>query len=243
MIEQHLATGADITLLYHREKDIQAGDPYQRLTLDLDGDGLVRSMEYQSFTPSSDCVGLGACLIDKDLLVRLVEDACAEGHYNFITDVLNQAIHNYKVMGFEHNGYTARLTSVKSYFDVNMDMICSDTRNDLFSGKPVYTKVRDSIPVQFAATCDVANSIFGNGCNIRGKVRGSAIFRGVTIEDGADLERCVIMQGTHIGHGCHLRNVIIDKDCTIEDNTRLVATPDDPLVVAKGSVINGGTRG
>lgn len=243
MVEAHMASGADVTLLYHRWAGAAGTDPYGRMTLDVDGSGRVRGMDYQALAPASDLVGLGACLIDRDLLVRLVEDACAEGRYSFVRDVLAPAVRDLRVAGYEHRGYAARLTSVKSYFDTNMDMADPAACGDLFSGAPVYTKVRDSIPVRFAATSEVEDSVFGNGGDIRGRVVGSVVFRGVEVGEGADLARCIVMQGSRIGRGCHLRNVIVDKDCVIGDGARLVATPDDPLVVRKGSVVEGALRG
>lgn len=245
LLARHEETGADITLLYSRDPRLAAGDERPAFGVEVDADGRVRAAGFAPHINGCDCYSLGACLLDKDLLVRLVEDACAEGLYDFGADVLAPAVGRLKVMGVEHRGYVGQLDSVKAYFDVNMD-IANDpaVRADLFDPAwAPYTKIMDAAPVHFATTSAVSNSTFGNGSEIRGAVRDSVIFRGVTVEEGADVERCIIMQNSVLGRGCHLRNVIVDKDAVIGEGVRLVGTPDNPRVVRKGAVVDGRTRG
>ena len=47
------------------------------------------------------------------------------------------------------------------------------------------------------------------------------------------------MSNTKVGKGAHLRNMIIDKDVTIIEGARRVAFPDSPLIITKGSVVEG----
>lgn len=100
----------------------------------------------------------------------------------------------------------------------------------------------DAPPVRYAKGCVVENSVFGNGCDVRGRVAGSVVFRGVSIANGSDVENCVIMQDSQIGEGAYLRNVIIDKDVIVEPGARLVGTPDAPVVVRKASIVEGSSK-
>ena len=167
-----------------------------------------------------------------------MEDACAEGRYNFVSDMIEPAMGKYKVAGLEHTGYSKRLTTVKSYYEMSRDMIKPDVRGELFfDNGPIYTRIMDAPPVRYVSGCEVEESVFGNGCVVRGRVKESVIFRGVTIETGADVENCVIMQDSHIGAGAHLRNVIIDKNVQVMDGARLVGSPDNVTVVRKRSIV------
>ena len=238
MMEHHLKTGADMTVLYSRDLRIRTGDPTHFANLHIDDDGWVRALDADPASPEGGCYNLGATLVSKDLIMRLIEDAAAEGRYNFVTDVIEPALSTYKVAAVEHTGYASLLTTVKSYFDTMRDMIDPTVRNELFfENGPVYTRVMDAPPVRFSAGCEVEHSLIGNGCNIRGCVVGSVVFRGVSIEMGADVENCVIMQDSRIGAGACLRNVIIDKDVIVEPGARLLGTPDAQLVVRKGSIV------
>ena len=240
MLERHIEEDADITLLYSRDPRLAGADSPTRMTyMKFDEDGVVTGFDYEAFDEDEDkCAALGAVLMRKDLLVRLVEDTCAEGRYNFTTDLLEAALRDYKVVAVEHEGYAGRITTIKSYFDLTRDMLDPQIREDLFYAPgSVYTRIMDAPPVRFAGGCEVANSVFGNGCDVRGRVVGSVVFRGVSIAPGADLENCVVMQDSTIAADAHLRNVIIDKNVIIGEGVRIMGTPDSPAVVRKGSII------
>ena len=237
MLEHHLETGADITVLYSRELRLGVGDPTHLANLHI-SDGWVTGADFEPVSLEGGSFNLGACIMDKGLLLRLVEDACAEGRYNFVSDIIEPAASTHKVAAIEHTGYSGRLTTVKSYFDMTRDMLNPDIREDLFYAHgPVYTRIMDAPPVRYSRGCEVENSVFGNGCDVRGRVVGSVVFRGVSIEPDADVENCVIMQDSRIGKGARLRNVIIDKDVIVAEGARLVGTPDAQLVVRKGSIV------
>ena len=238
LLDHHLETGADITMLYSKELRLGAGDPTHLANLTVDDDGWVTAADFGPAPESGGCFNLGACIMEKELLLELVEDACAEGRYNFVSDMIEPAMGKYKVAGLEHTGYSKRLTTVKSYYEMSRDMIKPDVRGELFfDNGPIYTRIMDAPPVRYVSGCEVEESVFCNGCVVRGRVKESVIFRGVTIETGADVENCVIMQDSHIGAGAHLRNVIIDKNVQVMDGARLVGTPDNVTVVRKRSIV------
>lgn len=238
LLDHHLETGADITLLSSRNLRLGLGDPTHLANLHVTEDGWVTGLDFGPRGEDEGCYNLGACIMEKELLIKLVEESCAAGRYNFVTDILAPATANLKVAALEHKGYASRLTTVKSYFDITRDMLDSDVRGELFyDNGPVYTRVADAPPVRYAKGCQVENSVFGNGCDVRGRVAGSVVFRGVSIEADADVEDCVIMQDSRIGKGAYLRNVIIDKDVVVSDGARLMGTPDSQLVVRKGTIV------
>ena len=237
LLDYHLETGADVTMLYSRELRLGAGNPTHVANLRV-SDGWVESLEFGPAEEDDGCFNLGACIMDKDLLLQLIENACAEGRYNFVADVLEPALSTHKVAALEHTGYSGRLTTVKSYFDMTRAMLDPAVRQELFyEHGPVYTRVADAPPVRYASGCEVDNSVFGNGCVVQGRVSGSVVFRGVSISSGADVENCVVMQDTSIAEDVHLRNVILDKEVRVGKGARLIGTPDNPLVVRKGSIV------
>ena len=238
LLEHHKKVGADITLLYSRKLHIEPGDPTHLANLHISDEGWVVGADFEPADVRGGCFNLGVCIMDKQLLVRLVEDAGAMGKYNFVTDVIAPALGKYKVAALEHTGYSSRLTTVKSYFDMTRDMLDPQVREELFAANgPVYTRIMDAPPVRYSSGCEVENSVFGNGCDIRGRVVGSVVFRGVVIEPGADIQNCVIMQDSRISSGAYLRNAIIDKDVVVGKDARLVGTPTQVAVVRKGSIV------
>jgi len=238
MLERHLESGADLTILYSRSPRLGDGGQAQPSRIEVDGEGWVLAAGNGPAAPEGGCYAMGACIIEKGLLMRLAEEAASQGRYSFATDIIEPALTTRKVAAVEHVGYAARLTTVKSYFDMMHDTLDPAVREELFYAHgPVYTRVMDAPPMRFAKDCVVENSVIGNGCDVRGRVVDSVVFRGVSIGAGADVENCVVMQDSRIGPGAYLRNAIIDKGVVVGAGARIVGTPDTQQVVRKGSIV------
>ena len=245
MFEEHIAKGADVTMLYSTEPAKKSTDNFDEnhfkdVRLFTDADGRVRDIEFDSSLSQADTdkLGMDVYLIRKSLLEQLVSSAVARRQYNFVADVLIPNLKNLKVYGVPHEGYVGRLTSLNSYYNINMDMLREDVRRDLFKAEnPIYTKVKDEPPVRFLENAEVRNSLMGDGCEINGTVEDSILFRGVTVAPGAHIKGCIIMQDTEIQENCQLENMIIDKSCTIRRGKRLIGAPDYPIIIKKGAVI------
>lgn len=239
MMNQHIESEADITVLYSRDPRLMTDDTGSTSYFKIE-DGNIVDVVASPSIGGEVVSNMGACLMTKELLMTLVDDTCAAGRYNFDYDLLARAVKEYKVMGVEHEGYVGTISSVKSYYDVNMDMLDPDVRYDLFDPEfPVYTKVLDAPPSRFMTHSEIDNSLFGTGCRIDGRVKDSVIFRGVHIEEGADVEGCIIMQNSVVESGAKLRNMILDKNVRIKSNVKCVSVPYAPGIVRKGAVIEG----
>ena len=239
-LDFHKKMGADITVLYAKDGRLGAPRSQNAVQFKIDSAGWVQGIAFDNEAAEDACWNLGAILMDKDLLLRLVEDACAEGRYDLIADILEPALSRYKVAAFEHEGYAARISSVRTYFRTMQDMLDPAVRQELFFAHgPVHTRIMDAPPVRFAQGCVVEHSVIGNGCEIRGRVQDSLLFRGVHIDEGADVENCIVMQDSHICAGAYLRNAIIDKNSVVGEGARVIGTPDMITVVRKGSIVEG----
>ena len=91
-----------------------------------------------------------------------------------------------------------------------MRLLSGDVRTQIFE-KPVYTKVKDSVPAQYGTGAQVSNSIISDGCTIEGTVINSILSRGVIIGKGATVRDSIIMQNTEVMKNVTLNNVILDK--------------------------------
>lgn len=243
MMAYHVESGADITVLYARNERLMSDASGQTTFFEVGEGGRITDIMAEPTNNEGCYANMRVSLMDKSLLLRLVEDACAEGRYDLDMGLIKPALGDLKVMGFEHKGYVGRVNSVKSYFDLNQDMLDKDIRYEMFDPNfPVYTKTMDAPPSRFARGCDIEHSLFGNGCDIRGHVRNSIVFRGVRIDEAADVENCLIMQNTHVGAGAKLRNMIIDKDVVIGSGARCISVPYDPGIVRKRAVVEGDAR-
>ena len=239
MFRAHIETQADITILYNIEKErFYNGESYKDLRLFTDETGRIEKMEYNFTESKSDKRCMDAFLIRKSLLEYLINDSVAHGYYDFIKDVIMKNVRRLRIMAVEHSGYAKRLDSVNSYYKMNLDLLDPQVQNDLFyTGNPVYTKIKDEVPVKYLESGVASNSLLANGCVIDGEVTDSVLFRSVKIAKGAKVKGCVIMQEVEIDRNCFLENVIIDKNCHIREGRRLAGYINYPVIVRKGSVI------
>lgn len=239
MVEYHMDSGADITMLYNEEEaDFFKGERYNDVRLHLNVDGRVVDLEINATTSDSKKVGMDTYVMRKDLLEYLVEDCMSRGKYNFISDLLMGNLNRIKIMGYEHKGYVGRLHSVASYYKINMDFLNRDVQDHLFySDNQIYTKIKDEVPAKYAKTSNVKNSLVANGCIIEGEVENSILFRGVYVGKGAKIKNSIIMQNSEIYNNSDLEYVILDKSVNIRQGRRLIGDEIFPVIIRKGAIV------
>ena len=119
-----------------------------------------------------------------------------------------------------------------------MELLDPQVRQELFpKNRPVYTKVRNEVPVRYGIGASATNSMIADGCIIEGKVENSIIFRGVKVGRGAVVKNSVLMQGTWVGENSHLDGVVTDKNVMIRDTKTLIGCKEYPFFVEKGAIV------
>ncbi|MGL4403471.1 MAG: glucose-1-phosphate adenylyltransferase subunit GlgD [Fusobacteriaceae bacterium] len=238
VFQEHESDDRDLTLVYKHVENI--GEKfYQASTVNLDNDSNVTGMGTNLLFSKEQNISLGAFVISKKLLIKLMGRQVESNEYGGLKDLLIKNIPNIKSKGYEYSGYVAQIKSIKDYYDFNMDLLFHPITNALFKPEhPIYTKRMDTPPTLFKRNCSVENSLISNGCQIMGTVRNSVIGRRVIIEKGAVVENCVIMQNCVIKAGAHLRSLIVDKGNTIVEGLQLNSSPAYPLVIEKYSGLN-----
>ena len=239
MFEQHMDTGADITMLYNEEPTCaEKGAHFKDLRLTMNDDGRITDMQYRSEKSSQKKVGMDVYLVRKDLLEYLIDDAMAHGKYNFVTDVLIKNLKHLKIYGCKHTGHVARLSSAAAYQKLNMDFLKPEVQDDLFcKERPIYTKVKDGAPAKYGSDAQVKNSLIGSGCVIEGEVENSVLFRGVYVGKGAKIKNSIVMQDSRIYENTSLDQVIVDKRVNVRPYSNLVGSQEYPLIIPKGAVV------
>lgn len=238
MMEQHINTRADITIMYNEDPFFDPEDQNKDLRLYLDGDGRVTSMEYDPYRPGSNNQSCDVFIMDKALFEHLINDAHARGETHFIRDLLMKKCSALRIYGWRYNGVVKRLNSVASYFSANMSLLDPAIRNDLFNPRtPIYTKVKDEVSARYGAEASVTNSMLADGCEVYGSVENCILFRGVTIGKGSVVKDSILLQGTSIGENVRLDHVIMDKGVTVRDGRALAGYDGFPMVIRKNATV------
>ena len=219
MMEQHVATGADITILYAEDGSLRPEEQSQDLRLIMDEKGRVTDMELDAYRPRSVNRSTDVMILKKELLEYLVEEAYARGEYDFHRDILLKKYRTLNIMGFKYEGFLARLESVESYF------------------AGIYTKVKDEVAARYTVSAQVKNSLVADGCVIEGLMENSILFRGVHVKPGARIYNSIVMQGAEIGENVLLDHVILDKGVKILPGRNLQGYDNFPIVIRKNQTV------
>ena len=235
MVEKHIASGADITVAYkHGALPKNDGDI---MSLSFKDERVSRVMMYTEDKGERD-YSLGITVISRMLLMALVDKAVAANKTDFARDIIMSNVESLVIRGYEHKGFVALLDSAEDYVEANMQLLAPGVRADLFNKKrPVYTKVKDSMPTRYGIGSNITNSLIADGCVIEGTVKNSILFRGVRVGKGANVENCIIMQGTEIGSGAELKYLTIDKEVKVGNNRALCGSPSYYVYINKGSTV------
>lgn len=238
MIENHAASGADITVAYRpqeipegykKEQDDSKGFYY---TFRIDK-GRITKIFVNSKDDGIQDVSLSIFVIERELLIKLVEEATKLGQRYFERDVLLPQLDKLNIQAYKYDGYIAYITSMKSYFDENMKLLDERNLDALFEPAPVYTKVRDDNPTAYLEGSKASNVMVADGCLIEGEIENSILFRGVKVGKGAKVKNCILMQDTVIEAGVDVEYAITDKQVTITAGKQLKGTDTFPVYVAK----------
>ena len=238
MLEQHIATGADITIMYRNETQTDREDQFDNMRLTILPGGRITDIEINPYRPQSNARSCDAYILERTLLEYLVEEADAHANYDWMRDVLLQKIKSLKIYGFEYKGYVARFNSLISYFNHNMALLDPAVREDLFNpAQPIFTKIKDEVPAIYGSNAQVKNCIVADGCLIEGDIEDCVLFRGVRVGRDTKLRRCILMQAVEIQDQCELDHVILDKSVIVKRGRRLMGHENFPVILRKGAVV------
>ncbi|HZK20700.1 MAG TPA: glucose-1-phosphate adenylyltransferase subunit GlgD [Oscillospiraceae bacterium] len=235
LFEYHTQKNADITVVTNYGKI-----PHLKniMVFDCESDGRVKDAAVNPKSEKEAKYSVNTILMRKSLLERLVGDATSYSYESFEKNIIQQNVSKLNVYCYEAQGFCRTIDSKESYFDVNMELLNPDIRADLFNKeRPVFTKIRNDMPVKYGLGSNVSNSLISDGCIIDGTVENSVLARGVRVSKGAVVRNCILMQDTFVGDEAGLQCVITDKSAIITPYKTLSGAKTYPIYIGKGIII------
>lgn len=234
VIEQHVKTNADLTLVYHEH---ECGDVNSYMMFETDDNGQITSIDVNQHAHGVRKHYINVFVARTSYLLNLIQTAIARGYSSFSGDILIPAAKTGNIYGYKYEGYYQLIDSLESYFKANMDLLDKKVRQELFGERDIYTKINDAAPAKFAEGAKVINSLVPDGCLIEGTVENCILFRGVKVGKGTTLKNCIMMSENYIGDNCNLSYVVSDKDVSIAGGTLLAGCKQKPYFINKGTHI------
>ncbi|UOQ86192.1 glucose-1-phosphate adenylyltransferase subunit GlgD [Gracilibacillus salinarum] len=233
LFEQHLGSGADVTILTS-QYDLK---PEHTSCLKVEADDQGNVTAFTNDTKNNH-VYTGVYLLRKSLLYSLMEECIANNKSNFFLDGIQNNLDRLKIQVYNYQGYSMIVNSIDSYYRQNLSLLDSDNYQQLFpNGERVYTKIGNQPPTKYNSSAKIAKSLIATGGIINGEVENSILFRGVKVGKGAKIKNSIILQHCKIEDGAHIENVILDKDVTVTEDQLLKGAKEQPFIIAKRSTV------
>ena len=233
VLEEHIATGADITVVC---KDIQPGeDDINRFgVVKLADDNRVISFEEKPIVAETNTASIGVYVVRRRQLIELLEACAAEGRSDFVNDILVRYKNVKKIYAYKLDSYWRNIGTIDSYFKTNMDFLKKDIRDYFFRQHPdVYSKVEDLPPAKYNGDAAVSNSLIASGSIINGTVEDSVLFKKVYIGNNCVIKNSISLNDVHIGDNCYIENCIVESRDTLRANTVHTGDPNEIKVIVE----------
>jgi glucose-1-phosphate adenylyltransferase len=237
LLEQHVKSGADISLLYHRVENAQ--DAFRGCNLlNLNRQKGVQSIETNLGNSKERNVFMDTYVMSKEIFLSLIKKAAKTSSMYHLSKAIGLVADELDIRGIQHKGYFAAVTDLKSYFDANLSLLDKENAVSLFGGKwPIYTQTTDSCPTQYFEGASVKNSMISNGCSIEGTVENCVVGRGVHIDKGAVVKNSVILAYSRIGKDVVIENQVVDKWAKIVHAKEVISSSDKPGYIRRDDTL------
>ncbi|MFU2181585.1 glucose-1-phosphate adenylyltransferase subunit GlgD [Streptococcus pluranimalium] len=238
VIHLHTANKRNITVVYKKMPRAVFSPANEVLDID-EKDNVVGKRDIET---AVEPVPMSADIyvVNTPWLIEKLEEEAEREQPRKMRYLLRELIVTENALAFEYTGYLANISSVKSYFDANMDMLEPHKFYSLlYSNQKVYTKVKNEEATYYDKESEVNNSQFASGSVICGKVDHSIVSRSCHISKGSRVDHAIIFPKVTIEEGATVSYAIIDKNVTVPAGVTLQGTPEKPLVIGKGQVITG----
>ena len=238
VLAAHVESGKDITVV--TKSGIANGEKQLDLALKLDAKGEILDMAVDYAAPADYLASMDTFVLSKSFLKHQIKELVARDRFHMDRDLVMGLWQKgfATVNVYQFGGIALFNESVEEYFVNSLALTNPLVRGDLFRfHHPVFTKVRDRVPSYYGENCEIENCIVADGCMLDGQAKNSVLFRQVTICEGAEVENCVIMNDTVVGENCLLEYVILDKNVTVRPGSKLIGTPQTPIIIKRGETV------
>jgi glucose-1-phosphate adenylyltransferase len=252
MVEQHIASGAGVTVAGIRVPREQ-GSSFGVIRTQ-DGRNIDAFLEKPADPPglpddpSMTYASMGNYVFTTEVLLDAVrKDAYDEGSvHDMGGNVIPMLVANGAAQVYDFaddavpgvterdSGYWRDVGSIDAYYDAHLDLVNVVPVFNLYNRQwPILTHTPPLPPAKFVhdepgRTGQAIESLVSPGCIISGgSVRRSVLSPGVHVHSRAEVDGCVLMHGVDVGRGAVVRRAILDKGVVVPPGTHIGVDLDE----------------
>ncbi|HSX66321.1 glucose-1-phosphate adenylyltransferase [Nocardioides sp.] len=248
MVDAHVASGAGVTVAGIRVPRSQANQ-FGVMTVKEDGTTIDEFLEKPTDppglpdSPDEILASMGNYVFTADVLIEALEADAKDpaSLHDMGGDIVpalvaqqQAAVYDFKenevpgALGADRS-YWRDVGTIDSYHDAHLDLVSASPEFNLYNQEwPIYSLPAQLPGAKFVHGASVRDSIVCAGSIVSGaNTDSSVIGTGVRVEDGAAIQRAVLMDGVQVGRGAILRDVIVDKNVVIPPGTLIGINHDE----------------
>ncbi len=180
---------------------------------------------------------MGIYLFDRDTLVELLEGS---DYADFGKEVFPMSIRTRHVQTHLFDGYWEDIGTIRAFYESQLELAKPNAPFELLdSESPIYTRPRFLPPTRMDGA-EIIGSLLADGCTIGSgaTIENSSIGLRCCIGSGVTIKSSVLMGADYyekeiegqipfgVGEGTHIEGAIVDKNCRIGRNVRIVPRDD-----------------
>ena len=241
MLRAHIDKGADLTIAV---REVPWEDASRFGILNTDENDRIIEFEEKPAKPKSNKASMGVYIFTWSKMRKYLEldeaDPKSDNDFgkNIIPEMLNA---NEKLYTYTFEGYWKDVGTIESLWESNMDLLTLPMPIDLSDKRwRIYARNPGMPPHYIDKGAKVYNSLITEGCEVKGIVRHSVLFAGVTVDVGAEVTDAVVMPGAIIERGAVVRRAIVAENAVIKAGAIVGEETGNIAVVGPGATIASG---
>ena len=200
--------------------------------------------------PDVSLASMGIYVFTAEYLYKLLEDDANDpnSEHDFGKNLIPRAVSEQQALAHPFSmsavanppysrAYWRDVGTVDAYWAANLDLATTTPELNMYDKDwPIWTYQEQLPPAKFVheeegRTGQAINSLVSGGCIVSGAtVRNSVLFSNVLVRSYSEINEAVVLPDVHIGRGCKLSKVVIDRRCRVPDG---LVIGEDPVLDAQ----------
>jgi glucose-1-phosphate adenylyltransferase len=250
LVEEHMASGADVTMV---TTEVDPGDAGRYGVVQVE-DGRVREYAYKPDDPKGNLIANEVFVFRPSVLLDTLDELEAEAGDGELEDLGHELLPRLVDGGGAREsrlgGYWRDVGTVDAYWESHQDLLRDPPAIDLDDPDwPILTQAGlRRAPARVHRGAQIERSLVAPAASVAGTVERSVIGRGAVVEAGAVVRESVVLPGAVVRSGARVVRAVLDDAVEIGRDAR-VGEPDGEIalvglraMVGAGGVVLGGER-
>ena len=243
MLRAHIEKGADLTIAV---REVPWEDASRFGLLNTDENNRITEFEEKPAHPKSNKASMGVYIFTWDKMRKYLEldEAKPDSQNDFGKNIIPEMLEaGENLFTYTFDGYWKDVGTIESLWESNMDLLTLPMPIDLSDKRwRIYARNPGMPPHYIADGAKVDGSLITEGCEVKGVVKHSVLFAGVTVETGAEVTDAVVMPGAVIERGAIVKRAIVAENAHIAAGAVVGEDTGNIAVVGPGAKIAAGEK-